>query len=657
MENVKNLQNEAFSISFPVEMDSRFKCSPLRSWKMSHQTTKTSTALCLIRFTDRNQWEKILFGMVREAVSRLFASILEKMEGFEEDDNPLRSSQFSIFSLSSDQENNQETRNQELSDQLQQEIELEDSIQALHEDDAVEDQENLGFVTIEEGKVGKDGKPGKVFYHENFAFHQKTTKRGAQGQSWLKCKISSCPAKLVIAADERTVLKVYGGAHIGHQSNLVEREIERRVKNAIKENKKSDTRANTILKEVQANILKDLGEGAVAYMPERETLAKRLKYRRDKELGLPPPCHSYEELKEFPESLTKTAEGLEWLRLNKRLVECRDERILIFCSDFGKKMLEESSTWLVDGTYKAVSKLDIFYQLFCIVVPGPNSGVGCVALIAFLPNKTQRCYQEVLTFVTSNLGIRSPDVVYSDFEAGITSAVTSVLGCNIRCCDVHWRRLINDRIAKLGLKSHYSNDLAFQLFIRRVWACAMLPAGDISEVFTKVVLPSLPKLVVDPGDDEELQAKKLRTNNAMDQMIEYLMNTYFGIYDVTQEKVTKRPIFRVDKISKYEALKNAERTDTNLSESFHAQLVLSVGQNPNIWKLVLGLQKEESNAKVKWLADSYGKIPKHLRINKAAKVKAERQRLARIVNKYEKEKAKEFIVAASSSYSFNYMID
>merc|ERR1712218_362229 len=185
---------------------------------MSQQAQKTSTALYSIRSTDGNQWEKILFCLVREV------SIGRSEEKMSQEDVPLTSSQFSIFS---DEENN---ASQACEERLVEEFVQEEEEATQHHEE-VEDQENLGEGTIEEGKVGRDGKPGKVFYHSlnQFAFHQKTTKRGADGQKWLSCKTTSCPAKLVIAADDRTVLKVYGGAHTGHQSNLIEREIEKRL--------------------------------------------------------------------------------------------------------------------------------------------------------------------------------------------------------------------------------------------------------------------------------------------------------------------------------------------------------------------------------------------------------------------------------------------
>ena len=87
--------------------------------------------------------------------------------------------------------------------------------------------------------------------------------------------------------------------------------IKKRMREAVRINKRNDVKANKILKDVQSDIIKELGEEAVAYLPSRESLRKKLHYRRDVVEGLPGPCHDYEEMKteNFPKFLTTTKEG------------------------------------------------------------------------------------------------------------------------------------------------------------------------------------------------------------------------------------------------------------------------------------------------------------------------------------------------------------
>ena len=134
----------------------------------------------------------------------------------------------------------------------------------------------------------------------------------------------------------------------------MEREIKKRLRTAVTQNENNDVKPNKIMKEIQNSLIKDFGDEAVAYLPSRDTLGKRLRYRRDVLTGLPGPCHDYEGMKteDFPEFLKTTVDGAPWLRYNERKIDSMDNRIIIFISDHGKKMLKESNIWLCDGTFK-----------------------------------------------------------------------------------------------------------------------------------------------------------------------------------------------------------------------------------------------------------------------------------------------------------------
>ena len=197
------------------------------------------------------------------------------------------------------------------------------------------------------------------------------------------------------------------------------------------ENKGNNIGLNILHKQLQVDMMKTHGDEMKQFIPNKENFGKRLRERRNKVLGIPPPAKSPEELKTIPVHLTKTSEGEEWLRLNVDS-ESGKGRILIFMSEFGKKMLVEAAIWLCDGTFEVVSKIGMFSQLFAIVVPAPNSGVGCVALIALLPLKSMVDYKTVFDVVRRIQEIPPPAQIYCDFGVGILSAVNEVLGCNIR---------------------------------------------------------------------------------------------------------------------------------------------------------------------------------------------------------------------------------
>ena len=61
--------------------------------------------------------------------------------------------------------------------------------------------------------------------------------------------------------------------------------------------------------------MREKGEQAILYIPEKEAFARRLRFRRARVLGIPPPPKSPEDLETIPDNLTKTVDGGEWMSL------------------------------------------------------------------------------------------------------------------------------------------------------------------------------------------------------------------------------------------------------------------------------------------------------------------------------------------------------
>ena len=75
--------------------------------------------------------------------------------------------------------------------------------------------------------------------------------------------------------------------------------------------------------------------------------------------------------------------------------------------------------------------------------------------MALLLDKTLLTNQKVFQFLTDDLKIQAPKVLYCYFEAAILGATQKVLNCQLRCCDLHWKHPLTDHISSCGLKSHY----------------------------------------------------------------------------------------------------------------------------------------------------------------------------------------------------------
>jgi hypothetical protein len=100
-------------------------------------------------------------------------------------------------------------------------------------------------------------------------------------------------------------------------------------------------------------------------------------------------------------------------------------RILIYATSKNLTRLANCETWLMDGTFKICPSL--FYQIYTIHGLYKNDIVPFV--YAFLPNKTQKTYEELFTRIAScnadgdNI---SPKLILSDFELAAIQAVRKV---------------------------------------------------------------------------------------------------------------------------------------------------------------------------------------------------------------------------------------
>ena len=111
--------------------------------------------------------------------------------------------------------------------------------------------------------------------------------------------------------------------------------------------------------------------------------------------------------------------------------ESPTNRIVIFASLQGLKLLDTASTWYMDGTFSTAPSQ--FRQLFVIRVP---LGENCAsAIYALLPSKQQDAYEEMMTAlldVCLTQDIRPHPVhIVTDYEMAIHNAVRSVFHSSI----------------------------------------------------------------------------------------------------------------------------------------------------------------------------------------------------------------------------------
>ena len=137
-----------------------------------------------------------------------------------------------------------------------------------------------------------------------------------------------------------------------------------------------------------------------------------------------------------------------------------NQRIVMYATEEGLRLLARSGTWYMDGTFSTAP--DCFRQLYVIRAEIGTTCASCV--YAFLPGKTETVYTEMLEAVIAKftaLGFNTdPTVVITDFECAATSAVEIVLGghvhkhgCSFHLTQCTWRKiqelLIDSKLLRL----------------------------------------------------------------------------------------------------------------------------------------------------------------------------------------------------------------
>lgn len=246
--------------------------------------------------------------------------------------------------------------------------------------------------------------------------------------------------------------------------------------------------------QIMNRCLEDVPTTSACMVPNKNVIRQIIKRARAKSTPLEP--KSLAEI-DLPEDL-KMFKGETFLIPNTNLNE--DIKSLIFCTDKNIKLLQESTIWIMDGTFQSCPKL--FMQLYSIHgTVGNGNNKRIVPLVyALLPRKTQECYTHFLTELKRygqslcNEESFAPQVVMTDFEIAVINSVRSVFpGTYHKTCLFHLGQNIWRRVQEFGLQNRYHTDGEFSLKIRHLIALAYLPPAEIPDVFNilkEKILPS-----------------------------------------------------------------------------------------------------------------------------------------------------------------------
>ena len=225
---------------------------------------------------------------------------------------------------------------------------------------------------------------------------------------------------------------------------------------------------------------------------------------------------------------------------------------LVFMSSFGKRVLETSSVWSTDGTFKTVP--DQFAQLY--VVHGnskANKSLPCAYFL--LPDKKASTYERTMDIVLNEV-TQAPSVINIDFEQAVIKSIKSkmppavtILGCNF-----HWKKNIFSHVGFKGCLPFFYEDEQFQIGLDLIFTLCMVPPTDVVFAWESVVKPHF-----DEHFDESLE---------VDEFLDYFERTYIG---KPGARGRKNPMFPISMWNIVERTLSDQASTNNAVESWNAR--------------------------------------------------------------------------------------
>ena len=241
---------------------------------------------------------------------------------------------------------------------------------------------------------------------------------------------------------------------------------------------------------ILTNSISEYDQGSAVKLPKLNSLKQTVRRARKRAANVPPEPNSLNCL-ELPPYYCKTDKGQRFLLYDSG-VDSGNLRILIFGTESNLEILNTSSVWLADGTFKTVPSL--FYQLYVIhglkgVTKPMKDGHLLPSLFVLLPNKLQETYHKMWNQVKILCPDACPTNLIVDFEkAAINAFESHFLQTQVKGCFFHLTQNVWRKIQELGLKKKYQQDSSFALQIRKIPALAFATSTDVPELFNQLFM-------------------------------------------------------------------------------------------------------------------------------------------------------------------------
>ncbi|KAF4529375.1 hypothetical protein B566_EDAN015428 [Ephemera danica] len=235
-----------------------------------------------------------------------------------------------------------------------------------------------------------------------------------------------------------------------------------------------------------------LGDSSLAILPAESHIKRHLRRIRSKANHVLPSPATLAEFVKPPEK-QKLSSGDNFLFFDSGVQD--PQRFLVFGTERGKKLAEESDIWAMDGTFKTTPT--IFYQLYSLFCKKGDNWFP--ALYILMSGKTKQCYVKVFQEIARICPEAAPVRATFDYEKGAIDAFKLVFkSASTHACRFHHGQIILRKLREDGCIQPYSTDTEFQLQVKIIFALAFVPCQHVVTAFdtvTQTVDPELQPLM------------------------------------------------------------------------------------------------------------------------------------------------------------------
>ena len=283
----------------------------------------------------------------------------------------------------------------------------------------------MEFTTTEKGrrKLIKDG--------YMYVFKKQLANDNSSWECVLRRKESQCRATVKLSPTDEFIEQ--NNEHTYAPATEVE------VTNVLTSIKRKAETTDETSQQILGRELALIFEDAAANLPAVSTIRRGIRKVRENQNVIPNP-QNRDEIPVLPLEYQQTASGEQFLIYDSGVGDA--ERIFIFASESGLRLLSECDYWYGDGTFKVCP--DLYFQLYTI--HGQQNGNIYPCVFALLPNKTANTYVRFFQEVFNRVDNQPADILL-DFERAAINAIQHLNGnIDVKGCFYHlssniWKKI------------------------------------------------------------------------------------------------------------------------------------------------------------------------------------------------------------------------